>query len=91
MLVIYLQVPKDLLKDITTNVQKLMNDVRFSPAPEAIAYLRFLGAEIGYMKTSDMRKMSETLFMYYNVFIRVLPAKVRYAVYMLFPDMNLAT
>ncbi|XP_056282268.1 apolipoprotein B-100 isoform X2 [Pseudoliparis swirei] len=27
------------------------------------------------MKTSDMRKMSETLFMYYNVFIRVLPAK----------------
>ncbi|XP_056282270.1 apolipoprotein B-100 isoform X4 [Pseudoliparis swirei] len=69
------QVPKDLLKDITTNVQKLMNDVRFSPAPEAIAYLRFLGAEIGYMKTSDMRKMSETLFMYYNVFIRVLPAK----------------
>ncbi|TNN84970.1 Apolipoprotein B-100 [Liparis tanakae] len=69
------QVPQDLLKDITKNVQKLMNDVRFSPAPEAIAYLRLLGAEIGYMKTSDMRKMSETLFMYYNVFIRVLPAK----------------
>uniref|UniRef100_A0A8C2XEB4 Apolipoprotein B n=1 Tax=Cyclopterus lumpus TaxID=8103 RepID=A0A8C2XEB4_CYCLU len=69
------QVPQDLLKDITKGVQKLMNDMRFSPAPEAIAYLRLLGAEIGYIKTSDMRKMAETLFMYYHVFMRVLPAK----------------
>ncbi|XP_074517715.1 apolipoprotein B-100 isoform X1 [Sebastes fasciatus] len=69
------QVPEDLLKDITSSVQKLMDDVRFSPAPEAIAYLRLLGAEIGYMKTSDMKKMAETLSMYYHVFIKVLPAQ----------------
>ncbi|XP_070776697.1 apolipoprotein B-100 [Enoplosus armatus] len=69
------QVPQDLLKDITNSVQKLVDDVRFSPAPEAIAYLRLLGNEIGYMKTSEMRKMAETLFMYYHVFIRVLPIK----------------
>lgn len=75
--VISLQVPKDLLKDITNSVQKLMDDARFSSAPEAIAYLRLLGAEIGYIKTSDMKKMAETLSMYYNVFIRVLPVKVR--------------
>ncbi|KAM6917508.1 apolipoprotein B-100 isoform 3-T3 [Lycodopsis pacificus] len=69
------QVPQDLLKDITNSVQKLINDVRFSPAPEATAYLRLLGAEMGYMKTSDMRKMAETLFMYFHTFIKVLPAK----------------
>lgn len=76
-LVICLQVPQDLLKDITNTVQKLMDDLRFSPAPEAVAYLRLLGSEIGYMKTSDMRKMAETLFMYYHVFVRTLPVKVR--------------
>ncbi|XP_068451587.1 apolipoprotein B-100 [Clinocottus analis] len=73
------QVPENLLKDIIKGVQKLMNDMRFSQAPEATAYLRLLGAEIGYMKTSDMRKMAETLFMYYHVFIRVLPAKAIFA------------
>ncbi|XP_054469273.1 apolipoprotein B-100 isoform X2 [Anoplopoma fimbria] len=73
------QFPQDLLKDITKGVQKLMKDVSLSSAPEAIAYLRLLGAEIGYMKTSDMRKMAETLFMYYDFFIRVLPAKAYFA------------
>uniref|UniRef100_A0A3B5M0X4 Vitellogenin domain-containing protein n=1 Tax=Xiphophorus couchianus TaxID=32473 RepID=A0A3B5M0X4_9TELE len=45
-------------------------------APEATVFLRLLGDEIGYMKTSEMRKMFETLFMYFHVFIRELPAQV---------------
>ncbi|XP_070698840.1 apolipoprotein B-100 [Pempheris klunzingeri] len=69
------QVPQDLLEDLTNGVQKLINDLRFSPAPEAIAYLRLLGNEIGYMKTSDMKKMTETLFMYFHVFFRIFPSK----------------
>ncbi|XP_027134523.1 apolipoprotein B-100 isoform X2 [Larimichthys crocea] len=73
------QVPQDLLKDITTNIQKLIDDVRMSPSPEAIAFLRLLGNEIGYIKTSEMRKMAETLFMYYHVFVRVLPAQAFFA------------
>uniref|UniRef100_A0A3B3UV28 Apolipoprotein B n=1 Tax=Poecilia latipinna TaxID=48699 RepID=A0A3B3UV28_9TELE len=48
-----------------------------SAAPEATAFLRLLGDEIGYMKMSEMRKMFKTLFMYYHVFIRELPAQVR--------------
>lgn len=79
-----LQVPQDLLKDITTNIQKLIDDVRMSPSPEAIAFLRLLGNEIGYIKTSEMRKMAETLFMYYHVFVRVLPAQVRSVVFLNF-------
>uniref|UniRef100_A0A3B4FGW7 Apolipoprotein Ba n=1 Tax=Pundamilia nyererei TaxID=303518 RepID=A0A3B4FGW7_9CICH len=42
-------------------IQKLVNDVSSSPAPEAAAYLRLLGNEIGYLKTGEMRKMFETL------------------------------
>uniref|UniRef100_A0A3B4XVK3 Apolipoprotein B n=1 Tax=Seriola lalandi dorsalis TaxID=1841481 RepID=A0A3B4XVK3_SERLL len=52
------EVPQDLLKDITNSARKLMDDVHFSQAPEAIAYLRLLGNEIGYLKTSEMRKMA---------------------------------
>lgn len=74
------------MKDIANSVQKLMDEVRFSPTPEAIAYLWLLGAEIGYMKTSDLRNMAKTLSMYYDVFIRVLPLKVR----SVFPKMNSA-
>uniref|UniRef100_UPI003AAA740B apolipoprotein B-100 n=1 Tax=Centroberyx gerrardi TaxID=166262 RepID=UPI003AAA740B len=69
------QVPQDLLKDIAYGFNQLMADVRSSPAPEATAYLRLLGNEIGYIKTSEMRQMAETLFMYYHFFFRVLPAK----------------
>ncbi|XP_071327155.1 apolipoprotein B-100 isoform X2 [Trachinotus anak] len=73
------QVPQDLLKDLTDNARKLMDDVRFSQAPEAIAYLRLLGNEIGYLKTSEIRKMAETLSMYYHVFIRILPMKALFS------------
>ncbi|KAG7226132.1 hypothetical protein INR49_014226, partial [Caranx melampygus] len=69
------QIAQDLMEDITNRAQRLMDDIRFSEAPEAIAYLRLLGNEIGYLKTSEMRKMAETLFMYYHVFIRTLPMK----------------
>ncbi|CAJ1074177.1 apolipoprotein B-100 [Xyrichtys novacula] len=67
------QVPDDLLKGISSSFQKLMNDLRLSSKPEAIAYLRLLGDEIGYIRSGDMRKMTETLLMYYHLFIRVLP------------------
>ncbi|KAF7201026.1 apolipoprotein B-100 isoform X2 [Nothobranchius furzeri] len=69
------QVPEDHLKTLRDAFQKLLNDVRFSPSPEATAYLRLLGEEIGYMKTSEMRKLLETFFMYHQVFFRVLPAQ----------------
>ncbi|MEQ2293028.1 hypothetical protein AMECASPLE_029013, partial [Ameca splendens] len=69
------QVPEDHLKAIKESFQKLLNDVRFSAAPEATAFLRLLGDEIGYMKTTEMKKMSETLLMYFHIFIRGVPAQ----------------
>ncbi|KAK2825862.1 hypothetical protein Q5P01_020076 [Channa striata] len=69
------QVPQDLLKGITNSFQKLMEGLNSSPVPEVTAYVHLLGSEIGYMKTSDMRKMAETLSIYYDT-IRMLPMKV---------------
>ncbi|KAM3871405.1 apolipoprotein B-100 [Diretmus argenteus] len=73
------QVPQDFMKDMTDIINKLMDDVRSSPAPEATAYLRLLGNEIGYIKTSEMTQMAETLSMYYHTFFRVLPVKAIHA------------
>ncbi|XP_074548675.1 apolipoprotein B-100 [Halichoeres trimaculatus] len=69
------QVPQGLLSDITSSFQKLMDNLRFSSKPEAVAYLKLLGDEIGYMKPDDLGKMMGALSMYYHVFIRVLPAE----------------
>uniref|UniRef100_A0A3B4VLD7 Apolipoprotein B n=1 Tax=Seriola dumerili TaxID=41447 RepID=A0A3B4VLD7_SERDU len=56
------QMLRDVLNRITPDrdriKRELMDDVHFSQAPEAIAYLRLLGNEIGYLKTSEMRKMA---------------------------------
>ncbi|XP_034531344.1 apolipoprotein B-100 [Notolabrus celidotus] len=68
------QVPEGLLSDITSSFQKLLDTVRFSQKPEAIAYLKLLGNEIGYIAPGDMRKMTESLSMYYHIFFRMLPS-----------------
>lgn len=75
--VIFLQTFHDFMKDVNVYVQMLVNNIRLHPNPEATAYLRLLGNEIGYIKTSEMREMAGTLFMYYHVFMRILPGKVR--------------
>ncbi|XP_014878835.1 apolipoprotein B-100 [Poecilia latipinna] len=69
------QVPEVHLKAIKDRFRQLLHDFQVSAAPEATAFLRLLGDEIGYMKMSEMRKMFKTLFMYYHVFIRELPAQ----------------
>ncbi|CAN9502027.1 unnamed protein product [Ophioblennius macclurei] len=68
------QAPENLLRSITDAFRNLFNDV-----PEAAAYLRLLGKDMGYLKSAEMRKMLETLFMYHHVFMRVLPSKAFFA------------
>uniref|UniRef100_A0A667YKX4 Apolipoprotein B n=1 Tax=Myripristis murdjan TaxID=586833 RepID=A0A667YKX4_9TELE len=70
------QVPQDLLKDIIDSVNRLIDNMHSSPAPEATAYLRLLGNEMGYIKTSEIRQMTSTLMMYLHVFSTVLPTKI---------------
>lgn len=73
----FLQIEEDHLTAIKDRFQRFVNDVRFSSAPEAMAYIRLLGDEIGYLKTSEMRDMFEAVFKYYHIFFRILPAQVR--------------
>uniref|UniRef100_A0A3P8X4F2 Vitellogenin domain-containing protein n=1 Tax=Cynoglossus semilaevis TaxID=244447 RepID=A0A3P8X4F2_CYNSE len=48
-------------KEIVRNFNKLMKDLQSQESPEAIAYLRSMGEELGYIKAADLKSMSKLL------------------------------
>ncbi|XP_048062834.1 apolipoprotein B-100-like [Megalobrama amblycephala] len=50
--------PQSIVKEITNNVNKLIQKLKVQDNPEAMIYLRLLGAELGYLKTKDMENMA---------------------------------
>ncbi|XP_064809610.1 apolipoprotein B-100 isoform X1 [Oncorhynchus masou masou] len=70
------QVPQDLMRDIGQNFQKLVRELRSQDSPEAMAYLRILENEVGYIKSSEMEHMAQSLAMYSEVFFKIMPLKV---------------
>lgn len=64
------------MSEITRNFNKLVRDLQSQESPEAMAYLRIMGAELGYMKASDLKFIAENAMMYTDIFMRILPTKV---------------
>ncbi|XP_077076182.1 apolipoprotein Bb, tandem duplicate 1 [Siphateles boraxobius] len=52
------KVPENIIKEISNNVNKLIQKLKVQDNPEAMIYLRLLGAELGYLKTKDMENMA---------------------------------
>ncbi|CAM4694151.1 unnamed protein product [Leuciscus chuanchicus] len=52
------KVPENIIKEISNNVNKLIQKLKVQDNPEAMIYLRLLGAELGYLKTKDMESMA---------------------------------
>lgn len=73
-----LQAPQDLIRDIGQNFQKLVSELRSQDSPEAMAYLRILENEVGYIKYSEMEHMAQSLAMYSEVFFKIMPLKVNH-------------
>jgi hypothetical protein len=72
-----IQLPQDLLLDIKNSFNALLHDIGSYPPPEATAYLTLLGREMGYIKSSEVKHMADTLYTYYQTFFKQLPAKVK--------------
>ncbi|KAG1964004.1 apolipoprotein B-100 [Pimephales promelas] len=78
------QVPENIIKEISNNVNKLIQKLKVQDNPEAMIYLRLLGAELGYLKTKDMENMASSatfltgrlLNMFPTDFIRTLFSSV---------------
>uniref|UniRef100_A0A3B3BIT0 Vitellogenin domain-containing protein n=1 Tax=Oryzias melastigma TaxID=30732 RepID=A0A3B3BIT0_ORYME len=46
---------KNLMREIVRNFNKLVKDLQNQESPEAMAYLRIMGAELGFIKGSDLK------------------------------------
>ncbi|XP_068610219.1 apolipoprotein B-100-like [Brachionichthys hirsutus] len=58
------KIPENLGREIARNFNKLMKDLQSQESPEAMAYLRIMGEELGYMKGGEVKSALENLMMY---------------------------
>ena len=65
------------MKEIARNVNKLVTELKAQQAPEAMVYLRLLGNELGYLKTSDMEEVAYSAAMMIDNMLKMLPMDVR--------------
>ncbi|MEQ2164102.1 hypothetical protein GOODEAATRI_003098 [Goodea atripinnis] len=52
-------VSENLLGEIAHNFNKLLNNLQSQGSPEAMAYLKIMGAELGYIKANDLKFIAE--------------------------------
>ncbi|KAJ8269866.1 hypothetical protein GJAV_G00107690 [Gymnothorax javanicus] len=69
------QVPENIMREITRNANKLIKELQTQDSPEAFAYLRILGAELGYLKASDLKNLVQSGAAYAEMFSRMMPSK----------------
>ncbi|XP_029352750.1 apolipoprotein B-100-like [Echeneis naucrates] len=69
-------VPENLVRDIVRNFNKLVKDLQSQESPEAMAYLRFMGAELGYIKGNELKSIVQNTMMYADIIMRIIPSKV---------------
>ncbi|XP_043076199.1 apolipoprotein Bb, tandem duplicate 1 [Puntigrus tetrazona] len=68
------QAPQSIVKEIMDNVNKLIQKLKVQDNPEAMIYLRLLGAEMGYLKTKDMEGMANSAALLTNTLLKLFPA-----------------
>ncbi|CAJ1077021.1 apolipoprotein B-100-like [Xyrichtys novacula] len=68
------QATQNLLRDIGRNLNKLVRDLKTTPSPEAMVYLRLLGNELGYLKTNEMEEMVYSAAMMIDSLMKMFPA-----------------
>ncbi|XP_023122791.2 apolipoprotein B-100-like [Amphiprion ocellaris] len=69
------KVPENLVREITRNFNKLVKDLQSQESPEAMAYLRIMGAELGYIKGNELKFMADNAMMYAGMFMKIIPTK----------------
>ncbi|KAM4521771.1 apolipoprotein B-100-like [Odontesthes bonariensis] len=71
-----LKVPENLMREIVNNFNKLVKNLQSQESPEATAYLKIMGAELGYIKGSDLKFITENAVMYAGIIKKLIPTKV---------------
>lgn len=74
---LFFKVPENLMREILRNFNKLVKDLQSQDYPEAMAYLRIMGAELGFIKSSDLEGMAQNALMYTELLMKTLPTMVQ--------------
>uniref|UniRef100_A0A3P9MAN0 Apolipoprotein Bb, tandem duplicate 2 n=1 Tax=Oryzias latipes TaxID=8090 RepID=A0A3P9MAN0_ORYLA len=53
---------ENLIKEIGQNIEKLLREMKAAESPEAMVYLRLLGNELGYLKSSEIASSAQMMF-----------------------------
>ncbi|XP_062324139.1 apolipoprotein B-100-like isoform X1 [Osmerus eperlanus] len=69
------QVPENIVREIVRNFNKLAKELQTQESPEATAYLRIMGAELGYIKGTDLKGIVDTAVMYAEILFKTIPTK----------------
>lgn len=70
----------NLIREIVNNFNKVVKDLQNQEAPEAMAYLRIMGNELGYIKGNELKFMADNALMYADIFMRIIPSKVSFSI-----------
>ncbi|KAF4099959.1 hypothetical protein G5714_020085 [Onychostoma macrolepis] len=70
------QATQNIVKEICDNVNKLIEDLKAQDTPEAMVYLKLLGAELGYLDAKDGKMIHELLKMIPTDFVKRLFSSV---------------
>ncbi|XP_072553083.1 apolipoprotein Bb, tandem duplicate 1 [Salminus brasiliensis] len=68
------QASQNIIQQITRNVEKLIKDLKAQDTPEAMLYLRLLGAELGYLKIKDMEELAYSVSKVVENLLKMFPA-----------------
>ncbi|CAJ1077019.1 apolipoprotein B-100-like [Xyrichtys novacula] len=69
------KVAENLMREVARNFNKLVKDLQSQESPEAMAYLRIMGAELGYIKGSELRFLADNAIMYTDILLRIIPTQ----------------
>lgn len=70
------KVPENLVREIVRNFNKLVKDLQSQESPEAMAYLRIMGVELGYIKGNELKSIAYQAMMYAEIFMKIIPTTV---------------
>ncbi|XP_076833977.1 apolipoprotein B-100 [Brachyhypopomus gauderio] len=71
------EVSQNIMKQVKDNFDKISQGLKYleesKDAPQAMAYFRIMGTELGYIKTNELNAIIENIITYSELFMKTIP------------------
>ncbi|KAJ8269867.1 hypothetical protein GJAV_G00107700 [Gymnothorax javanicus] len=72
-----MEVPENILREISQNVNKLVMELKSHESPDALVYLKLLGAELGFISTNEMETMAYSAVKIADHLLKKFPMEIK--------------